>query len=142
MVTAREIMHVGAECVRQDETLAAAAAKMGDLHVGALPILDADDRLQGIITDRDIVVRAVGQGLDPQGTTVDQVSQRTPISVDAGTDVNAVLQTMEQHKVRRLPVIENDRVVGVISEADLATRLGSRQVSQFASSVYSAPPNN
>jgi CBS domain-containing protein len=73
---------------------------------------------------------------------VDQVSQRAPISVDAGTDVNAVLQTMEQHKVRRLPVIENDRVVGVISEADLATRLGSRQVSQFASSVYSAPPNN
>ncbi len=142
MATAREIMHVGAECVRQDETLTVAAAKMGDLHVGALPILDADDRLQGIITDRDIVVRAVGKGLDPQGTTVDQVAQRMPISVEAGTDVKAVLQTMEQHKVRRLPVVENDRVVGVISEADLATRLGSRQVSQYASSVYSAPPNN
>jgi CBS domain-containing protein len=142
MATAREIMHVGAECIRHDESLTAAAAKMGDLHVGALPILDADDRLRGIITDRDIVVRAVGRGLDPQGTTVAQLSQGTPISVDAGTDIKAVLQTMEQHKVRRLPVMENDRVVGVISEADVATRLGSRQVSQFASSVYSAPPNN
>jgi CBS domain-containing protein len=142
MTTAREIMHKGAECVRRDDTLTAAAAMMGELHVGALPILGADDRLHGIITDRDIVVRGVGKGLDPRKTTVDKLSQGTPISVDASADVNDVLQTMEQHKVRRLPVIENERVVGVISEADLATRLGARQVSAFASSVYSAPPNN
>lgn len=142
MATAREIMHIGAECVRQDESLTAAAAKMGEMHIGALPILDEDDRLQGIITDRDIVVRAVGMGLDPQETTVDDLSLQTPIWVDAGADINDVLETMEQYKVRRLPVIENEQVVGVISEADLATRLGPRQVSEFASSVYSAPPNN
>lgn len=142
MATAREIMHMGAECVRHDETLTAAAAKMGDLHVGALPILGPDDRLQGIITDRDIVVRAVANGLDPQKTTVDMLSQRAPIWVDASADIGDILQTMEQHKVRRLPVIENQRVVGVISEADLATHLDAQQVSKFASSVYSAPPNN
>jgi len=142
MATAREIMHMGAECVRQNETLTAAAAKMGDLHVGALPILGADDRLHGIITDRDIVVRAVANGLDPQETTVDMLAKRTPIWVDASADINDVLQAMEEHKVRRLPVVENQQVVGVISEADLATRLGAREISEFASSVYSAPPNN
>jgi len=142
MATAREIMHMGAECIRQNETLTAAAAKMGDLHVGALPILGADDRLHGIITDRDIVVRAVANGLDPQETTVDMLAKRTPIWVDASADINDVLQTMEEHKVRRLPVVENQQVVGVISEADLATRLGAREISEFASSVYSAPPNN
>ena len=142
MATAREIMHMGAECIRQNETLTAAAAKMGDLHVGALPILGADDRLHGIITDRDIVVRAVANGLDPQETTVDMLAERTPIWVDASADINDVLQTMEEHKVRRLPVVENQQVVGVISEADLATRLGAREISEFASSVYSAPPNN
>jgi CBS domain-containing protein len=142
MTTAREIMHMGAECVREGETLTAAAAMMGELHIGALPILDDEDRLQGIITDRDIVVRAVGMGLDPQEMTVDQLSRSTPIWVDASADVNDVLEAMEQNKVRRLPVIENEHVVGVISEADLATRLSPREVGDFASSVYSAPPNN
>ena len=74
--------------------------------------------------------------------TVQALSQGAPIWADANADISDVLQAMEQNKVRRLPVIENQRVVGVISEADLATRLGPREVSEFASSVYSAPPNN
>jgi CBS domain-containing protein len=142
MATAREIMHMGAECARQDETLTSAAAKMADLHVGALPIIGADDRLRGIITDRDIVVRGLAMGRDPQTTTVEELSRRTPVSVDAGSDISDVLGAMEQHKVRRLPVTENQRVVGVISEADVATHLGAGEVSKFASAVYSAPPNN
>jgi CBS domain-containing protein len=142
MATAREIMHRGAECVRPDETLTAAATKMSELHVGALPILGAGDELQGIITDRDIVVRGLAKGHDPQGTTVGTLSQGPPIWVDAGADVSDVLNAMEQHKVRRLPVLENQRVVGVISEADVATHLGAKEVSEFTSSVYAAPPNN
>ena len=142
MATAGDIMHMGAECVRQDETLASAAAKMADLHVGALPILGADDRLRGIITDRDIVVRGLAKGRDPRTTTVDELSLRAPISVDAGSDISDVLAMMEQHKVRRLPVTDSQRVVGVISEADVATHLGAGEVSTFASAIYSAPPNN
>jgi len=88
------------------------------------------------------VVRGVAQGYDPQRMTVQALSQGAPIWADANADISDVLQAMEQNKVRRLPVIENQRVVGVISEADLATRLGPREVSEFASSVYSAPPNN
>ncbi len=142
MGTAREIMHVGAESVRQDETLAAAAAKMRDLHIGALPIRGADERLQGIITDRDIVVRCVAEGHDPQTTTAHDVAHGTPIWVNAGADIGDVLRTMEQYKIRRLPVIDNDRLVGMISEADVATHLGKHEVGEFASAVYSAPPNN
>jgi CBS domain-containing protein len=142
MSTAQEIMHLGAECLRPDETLSAAAAKMRDLHVGALPISDAEDQLHGIITDRDIVVRGLAEGLDPQTTTAEQVARGTPIAVDAGSDIGEVLRTMEQYKIRRLPVMDNRRLVGMISEADVATHLGQNEVSDFASAVYSAPPNN
>jgi len=142
MGTAREIMHTGAESVRHDETLAAAAAKMRDLHIGALPIRGAGDQLQGIITDRDIVVRCVAEGRDPQTTAAQDMVHGSPISVNAGSDIGDVLRTMEQYKIRRLPVVENDRLVGMISEADVATHLGEHEVGEFASAVYSAPPNN
>ena len=142
MGTAREIMHLGAECVGRDETVAAAAAKMRELHVGALPICGADERLHGIITDRDIVVRCVAEGRDPQTMTAQELAQGTPIWVDVDSDIGDVLRTMEQHKIRRLPVIDNERLVGMISEADLATHLGEHEVGQFASAVYSAPPNS
>lgn len=142
MGRAQEIMHVGAECVRQDETLAAAAAKMRDLHVGSLPICGTDDRLQGIITDRDIVVHCVAEGRDPETMTAQELARGTPIWVDAGSDISDALRLMEQHKIRRLPVIDNHRLVGMISEADVATHLGEHEVGQFASAVYSAPPNN
>jgi CBS domain-containing protein len=142
MGTAREIMHLGAECVGRDETVAAAAAKMRELHVGALPICGADERLHGIITDRDIVVRCVAEGRDPQTMTAQELAQGTPIWVDVDSDIGDVLRTMEQHKIRRLPVIDNQRLVGMISEADLATRLSEHEVGQFASAIYSAPPNS
>jgi CBS domain-containing protein len=142
MSTAREIMHVGAECVRPDETLSAAAARMRDLHVGALPISDGEDQLYGIITDRDIVVRGLAEGLDPWTTTAQDVAGGTPIAVDAGSDIAGVLRTMEQYKIRRLPVMDNGRLAGIISEADVATRLGPNEIGEFSSAVYSAPPNN
>lgn len=142
MTTAREIMHLGVECLRPDETLAVAATKMRDLHVGALPICDMDDELYGIITDRDIVVRGVAEGFDPDTTTAQELMRGAPISVDAGSDVGEVLRTMEQHKIRRLPVMDDRRIVGMISEADVATHLSEIEVNEFASAVYSAPPNN
>ena len=142
MVTARDIMHTDVQGVRPSDTLAVAAAKMRDLHVGAMPILSAGGALQGIITDRDIVVRCVADGHDPQTTTTQQMMRAAPISVDASTDVAEVLMTMEQNKIRRVPVIEDERIVGIISEANVATQLGKGQVAHFATAVYSAPPNN
>jgi len=82
MTNARDVMHQGAECIGENDTLASAALKMRDLHAGALPICGQDDRLQGIITDRDIVVRCIALGQDPQTVTARDLAQGTPIWVD------------------------------------------------------------
>lgn len=142
MTNARDIMHRGAECVAENDTLADAARKMRDLHIGSLPICGDDDRLHGIITDRDIVVKCIATGGDPRTTTAREMAQGTPIWVDARADSNEVLRLMEQHTIRRLPVMENQRLVGMISEADVATHLGEHEVSEFASAVYSAAPTS
>jgi CBS domain-containing protein len=142
MTNAREIMHHGAECIGENDTLAKAARRMRDLHIGALPICGADDRLHGIITDRDIVVKCIAQGSDPQTATARELAQGTPVWVDAQADTSEVLRLMEQNTIRRLPVVEDHRLVGMISEADLATHLGEHEVSEFATAVYSAPPNS
>jgi len=141
MTTAREIMHQGVECVKEGDTLAAAAGRMRELQVGALPICGPDDRLHGILTDRDIVVRAVAQGRDPQTTTVRELANGTPIWVDANASVQDAIRMMTDHKIRRLPVIEDHHLVGMITEADLARNCSQREVEQFATAVYSAPPS-
>ncbi|MEK2478625.1 MULTISPECIES: CBS domain-containing protein [Streptomyces] len=135
MTTAREIMHVGATCVQESETLEEAARRMKELDVGALPICGPDNRLHGIITDRDIVVKCLAKGKDPRTMTAGQLEQGKPITVDAEADADEVLQTMEAHKIRRLPVTDNHRLVGMISEADLAHRLPKDQVGHFVEAV-------
>jgi CBS domain-containing protein len=142
MSTARDVMHLGAECINQDDTLAKAAEMMRDLHVGALPICGRDNRLHGIITDRDIVVACIAEGLDPQIMTAGEMARGTPIWVDVNDGTDDVLRTMTESAIRRVPVLEEHRVVGMISEADLAVSLDDAHVKQFAASIYSAPPNN
>jgi CBS domain-containing protein len=141
MATAREIMHPGAECIGESDNLAQAARRMRDLHVGAMPICGDDDRLHGIITDRDIVVRCVAEGKDPATVTARELAQGTPIWVDVDADQREVLRLLEEHKIRRLPVIEGHRLVGMISEADVATHLSEDEIAQFARTIYSAPAN-
>ncbi|MET8980130.1 CBS domain-containing protein [Streptomyces sp. NPDC004539] len=137
MTTAGDIMHRGAQWIPEHETLDRAAQLMRDLDVGALPISDADERLCGILTDRDIVVGCVAMGHDPAKVTAGQMAQGTPRWIDAGADVDEVLQEMQGHRIRRLPVIENKRLVGMISEADLAQHLTESQIASWAESVYS-----
>ncbi|AOW93614.1 CBS domain-containing protein [Rhodococcus sp. WMMA185] len=135
MATARDIMHTGATCVGEHETLTAAAQRMRDLDVGALPICGDDDRLQGIVTDRDIVLKCIAAKADPAEMTVGDLAQGRIYHVDAGAKVDDVLTVMQEHQVRRLPVIEEHRLVGMISEADLARHLPDRTVGQFVESV-------
>lgn len=135
MTTARDIMHTGATCIREGQTLEDAARKMKELDVGALPICGEDDRLHGIITDRDIVVKCLAKGKDPRTVTAGQLEQGKPITVDADAETDRVLQVMQEHKIRRLPVIENHRLVGMISEADLARRLPEEQVGHFVEAI-------
>lgn len=137
---ARDIMHQGAECIKEDETLAAAAVRMRELNVGAMPICGADDKLRGIITDRDIVVRGIAEGRDPRLTTARELAQGTPIWVEADASLDEAMQKMTENKIRRLPVIEGHRLVGMISEADVATHCSEHEVAEFTEAIYSAPP--
>ena len=139
MTTARDIMHAGAECVGEHESLQRAAQLMRDLDVGALPICGDDNRLKGIITDRDIVTRCVAEGFDPADTTASVLAQGEPVIVISDADVSEVLRTMESNQIRRLPVIENKELVGIITEADLARHLPGQQVAEFVGAVSSAP---
>jgi CBS domain-containing protein len=135
MTTARDIMHAGAECIGEDGTLQDAAQRMRDLDVGALPICGDDDRLQGIITDRDIVTKCVASGADPATVTASELAQGAPVSIDSMADVAQVLNLMEEHQIRRLPVIDSHRVIGMISEADLARHLPEQAVGQFVEAI-------
>ncbi|MET8701256.1 CBS domain-containing protein [Kitasatospora sp. NPDC058032] len=141
MTTARDIMHPGAQCVDAEQSLADAARMMRDMNVGALPICGGDQKLKGIITDRDIIVRCIAEGRDPAAVkAVELAGHLHCVRAEDGIDV--VLQKMEQHQIRRIPVIDGDRLVGMISEADLAMghrqghRLTDQQIVDFMDSVY------
>ncbi|MGW7455548.1 CBS domain-containing protein [Streptomyces sp. NPDC054787] len=136
MTTAGEIMHEGVQWIPATETLDRAAELMSRLNVGALPISDADERLCGILTDRDIVVGCVAKGHDPSKTTAGDMAQGTPRWIDAGADVSEVLEEMESHQIKRLPVIKDKKLVGMISEADLAQHLSEDQLAGFVEKVY------
>ncbi|WP_395360287.1 CBS domain-containing protein [Streptomyces sp. YH02] len=136
MTTAKDIMHPGAQWIPAHETLDRAAQLMRNLNVGALPVADENERLCGIITDRDIVVGCVAMGHDPAKITCGEMSKGTPRWVESDADVGAVLEEMQSHQIRRLPVIEEKRLVGMISEADLAQHLSDEQLKAFCESVY------
>ncbi|MFG2709420.1 CBS domain-containing protein [Streptomyces goshikiensis] len=136
MTTAADIMHPGAQWIPATETLDRAAQLMARLGVGALPISDAAERLCGILTDRDIVVNCVAKGHDPAKVTCGDMAHGTPRWIDAGADVTDVLEEMQSHQIRRLPVIRDKRLVGMISEADLAQHLSDDQMATFVEKVY------
>ncbi|MCJ1677626.1 CBS domain-containing protein [Streptomyces sp. APSN-46.1] len=136
MTTAADIMHPGAQWIPATETLDRAAQLMARLNVGALPVSDAAERLCGIVTDRDIVVGCVAKGQDPAKVTCGELCQGTPRWIDANADVSEVLDEMESHQIKRLPVIRDKRLVGMISEADLAQHLSEDQIAGFVEKVY------
>ncbi|MFE1311330.1 CBS domain-containing protein [Streptomyces sp. NPDC058755] len=136
MTTAAEIMHPGAQWIPATETLDRAAQLMARLNVGALPVSDANERLCGIVTDRDIVVKCVAKGHDPSKVTCGDLAQGTPRWIDANATVEQVLDEMSTNQIRRLPVIQEKKLVGIISEADLARHLTDRQIHDFVERVY------
>jgi CBS domain-containing protein len=135
MTTARDIMHVGVTCIGEHETLQHAAQQMRDLDVGSLPVCGDDDRLLGIITDRDIVTKCVARGVDPANVTAGEVAGGMPVTIESHADVTEVLRAMEQNKIHRLPVIESQQPVGMISQADLARHLPETSVGEFIEAV-------
>ncbi|GGQ30784.1 CBS domain-containing protein [Streptosporangium pseudovulgare] len=137
MTTAREIMTPSAECVRADETMLDAAAKMARLDVGSLPICGTDDRLKGMLTDRDIVVKVLAQGKDPKSCRAGEFAQGEAVTIGADDDAREILGTMAKHKVRRLPVIDGHRLVGMVALADVARALPDAPVGDLMDAVTS-----
>lgn len=116
----REIMTPHARCVRPDTTLMDAAKLMADLDVGALPICD-HDRLAGMITDRDIAVRAISRGCDPKQTKVQEVMTDGIVFIYDDQTAEEAARLFETKRIRRLPVLDREkRLVGIVSLGDLA----------------------
>ncbi|MEU4425354.1 CBS domain-containing protein [Actinoplanes sp. NPDC024001] len=135
MTTAREIMSRDVTCVGEKESLAEAARKMADLNVGSLPICGEDNRLHGMLTDRDIVVKALAKGRNPADITAAELASGKPITIGADDDAAEILRTMSQYKVRRLPVIDGHQLVGIVAVADVARALPDRPVGDLIDAI-------
>ncbi|MEU2392604.1 CBS domain-containing protein [Streptomyces sp. NPDC007369] len=137
MTTAREIMTPDATCIGAQETVLDAAKKMTELGVGALPICGTDNKLKGMLTDRDIVVKVLGTGQDPATCTAGELAQGEAVTIGADDDAAEILRTMSEHKVRRLPVIDGHTLVGIVAQADVARALPDPQVGDLLQALSS-----
>ena len=135
MPNARDIMTADVTCVGENESLADAARKMADLDVGSLPICGEDNRLKGMLTDRDIVVKALAKGRSPSEITAGELAEGKPVTIGADDDVAEILRTMGSHQVRRLPVIDGHDLVGMVAIADVARALSDRPVGDLIDAI-------
>ena len=137
--TARDVMTGGVECVGENDSVLDAAKRLAELDVGSMPICGEDDRLKGMLTDRDIVVKVLAQGKDPADVTAGDLGEGKPVTIGADDSVDEALRTMAQHKVRRLPVIDGHDLVGIVSIADLATDIEEDKVGDLVEAISAAP---
>jgi CBS domain-containing protein len=134
----REVMTSVPETVTVDDSLREAASLMDRAEIGSVIVTDAGS-IAGIITDRDIALRGAGAGLDPVSTTVRVAMTPAPITVSPTATVQEAVDVMRAHDVRRVPVVESDRPIGIVSLADLAM---TPQARELLADISTAPPNN
>jgi CBS domain-containing protein len=122
-------------CSIDADKSAYAAKMMRDEDVGLAPIVE-DDKLIGTLTDRDIAIRVVAEGKDPDQTTVREVASTNVVTIDPQQDLDEALRLMAKHQVRRLPVVEEDgRLVGVVAQADVAREGDAKQTGQVVQEI-------
>ena len=138
---ARDIMTPDPECIGENDSVLDAAKRLAELDVGAMPICGEDDRLKGMLTDRDIVVKVLAQGKDPSSVRAGElgVGDGKTVTIGADDSIEEALRTMIDHKVRRLPVIDGRQLVGIISQADVATNLDEERVGDLVEAISAAP---
>ena len=132
---ARDIMTPDTECIGENDTLLDAARRLAELDVGAMPICGEDERLKGMLTDRDIVVKVIAEGQDPSQIKAGDLGQGKPVTIGADDSVDEALQTMKEHGVRRLPVIDGHDLVGIVSQADVARHLDEEKVGDLVEAI-------
>jgi CBS domain-containing protein len=135
--TARDIMTGGTECIGENDVLTEAAKRLAELDVGAMPICGEDNRLKGMITDRDIVVKVLAKGKDPGSTKAGEIGQGdgTVVTIGADDPIDEALRTLSQHQVRRLPVIDGHDLVGIVSQADIARNLDEEMTGELVEAI-------
>ncbi|MBA2642166.1 MAG: CBS domain-containing protein [Actinobacteria bacterium] len=134
-----DVMTARPRAVSPDTPLSQVAELMESEDIGAIPILDGD-QLAGMITDRDIVIRAVAKGKDPRGMPAREISSRDVVTVRPDSNLSEALELMAGHQVRRLPVVDEDnRLLGVVSQADIALGAREKAVGEMVEEI-SKPP--
>lgn len=126
MVKCREVMTENPVCCLADDSIERVAQWMESEDIGAIPVVDnyQSRKLIGIVTDRDLALRVIGAKREAQGTLVGDVMTPRPVTCNPGDDLNSAMDSMSRHRVRRIPVVDDDeQLVGILAQADLATRL-------------------
>ena len=133
---ARDVMTPDPACCSANTPLDQVAKMMVQNNCGEIPIVDTSDRPIGVITDRDIVTRAVAEGKNPTGHTVESVMTRSVVTVRADAPLDEVVATMERHQIRRVPVVdEGGCCTGIISQADLALEAPPQKAAELVREV-------
>ena len=129
----RDTMTTNPTSIDASKPVADAARIMRDEDVGSLPVSE-EGRLIGVITDRDIVVRVVAAGRDDSASVADVVS-RNPVTVTPDADLDQALELMARHQIRRIPVVEEDRLVGIVAQADVARVGKEKQTGELVEAI-------
>jgi CBS domain-containing protein len=130
----RECMTPSPETVESSNTTVDAARRMKEAHAGMIPVVQ-NGKLVGTVTDRDIALRVVAEGRDPQSTTVGEIASTEIVTIEPDRDLSEALKLMARHQVRRLPVVEGDSLVGVIAQADVAQKADEREVGETVEQI-------
>jgi uncharacterized membrane protein/CBS domain-containing protein len=139
---ARDIMTREPQCIEEDATLEQAAKELARHDFGAMPICGQDDRLKGMLTDRDLITKAVALGRDLAETRVKDLAEGKPVTIGADDSLRTTISTMASHGVRRLPVIDGHRLVGIVSQADVARSVRGKNAGRLLKSISELPSNN
>jgi CBS domain-containing protein len=126
MATVREMMTGDPESVDGDATVQEAVRTMRELNVGAVPVV-ADGRVAGIVTDRDVTVRVIAENRKPADVRVREIASSDVVTVAPGTEMGEASALMARHQIRRLPVVEDGKLVGMLSLGDLSVEGSTRE---------------
>jgi CBS domain-containing protein len=139
METLQDVMTPDPIVARPNESVRAVARRMRDQHIGDALVCEEDGTLVGIVTDRDIVVRAVADGIEPDACAISDVLTPSPVTMTPESTLDEAVAAMREHAIRRLPVLDGDRPVGIVSIGDLAIQLDDRSA---LADISGAPPSS
>jgi CBS domain-containing protein len=130
----KDLMTENPSSCERGTPVAEAAKVMARENVGSVPVVEGG-RLVGVVTDRDLVVRLLAEGRDPQSTTVGEIASSEPVTLSPDDDLDQALQLLARHQVRRLPVVEGERLVGIVAQADIARHADEVQTGEVVEEI-------